>query len=70
MCAGNAESGKLFISRSLSRLCELDKERQIREMKSPSKIHAKETLLESYVETGVQEGFLSRWKEAIIKNNL
>lgn len=70
MYAGNAVQGKPFISISLSRLCELDKEGQVRDIKSPSKIHAEETLLESYMETEVREGLLCRWKEVIIKHNL
>lgn len=60
MYAGNAEPGKEFISISLSGLCALDKEGQERSIKSPSKIHAEDTLLESYMEMAVQEGLLSR----------
>lgn len=64
------EPSKPFISISLSRLCELDEEGQARGITSPSKIHAEESLAKSSVETGVQEGFLPRWKEVIIKHNL
>jgi len=60
MYAGNAEPGKEFISISLSGLCALDKEGQVRSIKSPSKIHAEDTLLESYMEMAVQEGLLPR----------
>ena len=70
MYAGNAEPGEEFISISLSGLCALDKEGQVRSVKSPSKIHAEDTLLESYMEMAVQEGLLSRQKEVIIKHNL
>lgn len=70
MYAGNVEPGKPFISISLSSLCEFDEKGQVRDIKSPSKIHAEETLLESYMETGVQERFLPRWKKVIIKHNL
>lgn len=70
MYEGNEAPGKPFISISLSGLCELDKEGHVRDIKSPSKIHAEETLLESYMETEVQEGLLYRWKEVIIKHNL
>lgn len=70
MHAGNAEPGKSFISIFLTGLCELDKEGQVRDIKSPSKIHAEESFLESYMETEVQEGLLSTWKEVIIKHNL
>ena len=49
-----------FISISLSGLCALDKEGQVRSIKSPSKIHAEDTLLESYMEMAVQEGLLPR----------
>lgn len=47
MYAGNAEPGKPFISISLSRLCKFDEEGLVRDIKSASKIHAEETLLES-----------------------
>ena len=60
MYAGNAEPGKEFISISLSGLCALDKEGQVRSIKLPSKIHAEDTLLESYMEMAVQEGLLPR----------
>ena len=60
MYAGNTEPGKEFISISLSGLCALDKEGQVRSIKSPSKIHAEDTLLESYMEMAVQEGLLPR----------
>ena len=60
MYAGNAEPGKEFISISLSGLCALDKEGQVRSIKSPSKIHAEDALLESYMEMAVQEGLLPR----------
>ena len=60
MYAGNAEPGKEFISIALSGLCARDKEGQVRSIKSPSKIHAEDTLLESYMEMAVQEGLLSR----------
>lgn len=40
------------------------------DIKSLSKIHAEESLLENHIETGAQEGFLPRWKEVIIKHNL
>jgi hypothetical protein len=62
MCAGNVEPSKLFISMSLSRLCEFDKEEQVRDIKSCLRFMLRKLFLRALQRQVYKRGFFQDGK--------